>query len=138
MARIIREQREQRIERIELVEGVQTTHNDTSYVIHVTEQKETGILGVIRSQKEADKIVVSMGRAILKDLQAKTDPNWVKIKIEKENMTYRIKVQKLGYIKNGPYKTYATVHAELVSNIRAAPEKSLQEQIRAHPLSFTE
>lgn len=120
---------------IKLVNGVDTIRNDTSYIIHVTEKKETGVLGVTQTKEEAEKIVISMGRDILRDLRSRTDPKWVNIKTEKNDLNYLIKIQKLGWIKNGSFKIYATVEAELVSNIYPS---SLKEQIRDHPLSFKE
>ena len=118
---------------IEMLPEVETIHGDVSYVIRVTEKKETGFLGVCKSKEEAIKIVESMGTYVLENLKKNLDPTWTDIKIESEDLCYRIKVQKLGRIRNGSFDTYATVEVEIVQNI-STPKKPAKRK----PATFEE
>ena len=123
------------IELVGGIQGVETYKNDTSYVIHVTEDNESGILGVCKSKEEAVEIVKSMGTSMLKDLKKKCDSTWTNFEVVSESLVFCIQIQKLGRVRNGSFETYATVKAEMAQNIFPGTPMTIQDELKAHPLS---
>ena len=102
---------------------MQSTDN-SEYVIHINSSlgMVTGVYGASSNLNDAKTIVWQTGEYEFKMLKEKMDEKWNKIIIEydeDDRMSYRISVQKLGYLYNSKPTVYTTIYCKQVPKIIA-------------------